>query len=563
MNASRTVRLPHYAIVLAALVLTGYAMSAAAATPPIVYVAGDGSGDYNCDGTSDQVQINQALDFVAANGSYTTVYLKGPNTFWIDETILFSANITLEGDSNAVVKLIDNAGWPKYRAMVAQKGYNRSFYVLGDPGTSTGNITIRGFEIDGNRSTQGQPSGQQYGYMIMLQNCYNITINDMHLHDNLADTMIVTEDTFGTDINSQFYNNRVHASGHDGIYLGNVENFQVHDNNFTDNRTDAHIRVQYCNRFKIYNNIGGNDPDRQFSGGIGVSLQARDSTPVNDAEIYGNYFYGKGSYHGIWLWQTHGGAALNTHRDVYIHNNVISWAGRSAIGIEGFHNTIIENNVLENTLVPDNGGTGAGVTFIQGDPGGGVSGFQTIVRNNIIIDNNTYGLDNQAPAAHSFVSDYNNIYNNALGHYNNASSTTDIHVAPELASDLAGIYWNVLSPIWTAAEASGDYSGDMGATEAWLRYHPKSEYGRWDGFQWVTDALTSPCVDAGDPAADYSYEPSPNGGRINLGAFGDTAEASKSNSTNLPVAGILALVVMAFVLLSAGWAFARRKPARR
>ncbi len=36
----------------------------------------------------------------------------------------------------------------------------------------------------------------------------------------------------------------------------------------------------------------------------------------------------------------------------------------------------------------------------------------------------------------------------------------------------------------------------------------------------------SPAIDLGDPAADFSNEPSPNGGRLNLGAFGNTAEAS-------------------------------------
>ena len=60
-----------------------------AQTPPIIYVAGDNSGDsgYNCNGISDQIKINQALDFVATNANYTTVYLKGPNTYWIDEPI--------------------------------------------------------------------------------------------------------------------------------------------------------------------------------------------------------------------------------------------------------------------------------------------------------------------------------------------------------------------------------------------------------------------------------------------------------------------------------------------
>lgn len=59
-------------------------------------------------------------------------------------------------------------------------------------------------------------------------------------------------------------------------------------------------------------------------------------------------------------------------------------------------------------------------------------------------------------------------------------------------------------------------------------YHLKSTAGRWNGSAWVTDAVTSPCIDAGDPASAYVSEPAPNGGRINLGRYGNTAEASKS-----------------------------------
>jgi parallel beta-helix repeat protein len=40
--------------------------------------------------------------------------------------------------------------------------------------------------------------------------------------------------------------------------------------------------------------------------------------------------------------------------------------------------------------------------------------------------------------------------------------------------------------------------------------------------------LGSPAIDAGDPLDDYSNEPVPNGGRINMGAYGNTAEATVS-----------------------------------
>jgi M6 family metalloprotease-like protein len=44
---------------------------------------------------------------------------------------------------------------------------------------------------------------------------------------------------------------------------------------------------------------------------------------------------------------------------------------------------------------------------------------------------------------------------------------------------------------------------------------------------------TSPCIDAGDPDSDYSLEPMPNGGRINIGAYGNTAFATRSFSNFL------------------------------
>jgi M6 family metalloprotease-like protein len=61
-------------------------------------------------------------------------------------------------------------------------------------------------------------------------------------------------------------------------------------------------------------------------------------------------------------------------------------------------------------------------------------------------------------------------------------------------------------------------------------YHLKSQAGRWDpvGQTWVVDDVTSLCIDAGDPASPFDLEPAPNGGRINIGAYGGTAEASMS-----------------------------------
>jgi hypothetical protein len=79
---------------------------------------------------------------------------------------------------------------------------------------------------------------------------------------------------------------------------------------------------------------------------------------------------------------------------------------------------------------------------------------------------------------------------------------------------------------------------DLGGTpddlndDVWVGgdYHLKSQAGRWDPAtaSWVRDDVTSPCIDAGDPAAPIGDELFPNGGRVNMGAYGGTTQASKS-----------------------------------
>jgi hypothetical protein len=61
-------------------------------------------------------------------------------------------------------------------------------------------------------------------------------------------------------------------------------------------------------------------------------------------------------------------------------------------------------------------------------------------------------------------------------------------------------------------------------------YHLRSQAGHWDRSSgtWVRDEVTSACIDAGDPNAPIGSEPFPNGGIVNLGAYGSTSEASKS-----------------------------------
>lgn len=85
------------------------------------------------------------------------------------------------------------------------------------------------------------------------------------------------------------------------------------------------------------------------------------------------------------------------------------------------------------------------------------------------------------------------------------------------------------SPNLTGMAFTGCFDADPLFADAEARdFRLLSAYGRYlgDGV-WTNDAVTSPAIDMGDPDSDFSAEPEPHGGRVNLGAYGNTPTASK------------------------------------
>jgi hypothetical protein len=102
---------------------------------------------------------------------------------------------------------------------------------------------------------------------------------------------------------------------------------------------------------------------------------------------------------------------------------------------------------------------------------------------------------------------------------------------PEEISILSG------TPVITYSDIQGSFTGEgnidadpLFADPVNGDYHLKSQAGRWDPVSqsWIIDEITSPCIDAGNPSALVGLELLPNGGIINMGAYGGTLEASKS-----------------------------------
>ena len=84
-------------------------------------------------------------------------------------------------------------------------------------------------------------------------------------------------------------------------------------------------------------------------------------------------------------------------------------------------------------------------------------------------------------------------------------------------------------------------------------FHVQSKNGRWNPgtSSFVTDGQDSPAIDKGDPSSEFSNETSPNGGRINVGAYGNTFQASLSAIPAAQVPGLTAWGLIAFAVLIA------------
>jgi hypothetical protein len=123
---------------------------------------------------------------------------------------------------------------------------------------------------------------------------------------------------------------------------------------------------------------------------------------------------------------------------------------------------------------------------------------------------------------------------NSVPIVNNIVWENEIYVEEKVRSSEYLIRFNNMQGNWGG---QGNLSVDpLFADPANRDYHLKSQAGRWDPQtkSWVVDEVTSPCVDTGDPESPVGEELSPHGDRLNMGAYGGTAEASKSPPDERP-----------------------------
>jgi len=158
-----------------------------------------------------------------------------------------------------------------------------------------------------------------------------------------------------------------------------------------------------------------------------------------------------------------------------------------------------------------------GIAFRAITNSAGPATMNSYITNNLIANNGLIDTSiavrviNGSVAQELVYADYNLYYKNTMSNTGLVQDTNSLTVNPFFANP-----------------ALGDF-------------HLLSTQGRYDPFAeaWVTDSVTSPAIDAGNPASPWTLEPLPNGGRVNLGAYGDTPEASLSPVTAISISAAL------------------------
>ncbi|RIK74487.1 MAG: hypothetical protein DCC68_22985 [Planctomycetota bacterium] len=216
------------------------------------------------------------------------------------------------------------------------------------------------------------------------------------------------------------------------------------------------------------------------------------------------------------------GIGVEVSEGSYVHHNLVVRNSGDGILIlgpafaglaeDGFVQTYLTGADIENNTIYSTSGNGVRLDGFLRD---------VRVRNNIVQADGGSALAVHAAAQGGFTSDYNNLYATGSGAVVTYFGAVPIYFADQespKSKSFADLFdWQV--------EGNTDlHSLGRTALDPTLD-DPKFVDLAGDDYHLVAGSTS---VDAGDPSFSTALEPAPNGGRIDLGAYGGTLEATPS-----------------------------------
>ncbi len=353
-----------------------------------IIVATDGSGDYNCDGTADEVEINDALSNLPSTGG---VVLLKKGTYNIAGSIdMLKSNVIFRGEGKATKIFLSNSA-------------NVDMIRMGNGTTIVNDCVVENMTVDGNRANQtslGSPliiwgsSGTKALRNVVqgcrLTNCLTDCLKVIFADKSIIQNNIIDENTGGAGIGvfsssqtngitgnvlihnsygiylSANYNNVVGNVCVDntsyGVYLNGVVNCNVSANwlgSIAFFQTGVYLAASSAR-----NTITGNTFYQPYR----AILAAADSNVIGNT-ISGNSIY-LANQEAIFM---QAGANQNA-----IVGNTIRATAQHAIRIRGSKNVISSNMLIDN-------GTGTNNTYSDiflDDNGTTFSTYNTVIGNN-------------------------------------------------------------------------------------------------------------------------------------------------------------------------------------
>ena len=219
-----------------------------------------------------------------------------------------------------------------------------------------------------------------------------------------------------------------------------------------------------------------------------------------------------------------------TFRNCVISNNTTQGGIGGILSSYGSSTTLINCTITRNSCVRIGGGIASGhngkaivknctiTENIAGRHSGGITSYD----NSSITVKNCIVYGNSAPSGPEIGLDYE---------YYKTPTSMNISYS-DIKGGLSAAH---IGQSTTLTWGEGNIDSDpLFADPDNSDFHLKSQAGRWNSFtfdeSWIIDDVSSPCIDAGDPNSPVANELFPNGGRINMGAYGGTIEAGKSPS---------------------------------